>query len=164
MEPTQTEMCKCGHTDHWHGDGGAGSCEFDGDCTCWRFRPKPTAVDLFREYRLDWEAALNPCMMCLLENCPDSEKVALHALFDSYMEEGHESPPYSPVQCRRLADKMQSIMDRVKADPAVMADDDQRAAKWRDTPWWRKRWSRFRLWWFLFRLRVQRIGKKARWE
>lgn len=30
-------ICGCGHLDRWHGHGGKGSCEHDGECGCERF-------------------------------------------------------------------------------------------------------------------------------
>lgn len=105
-----------------------------------------TADDLFDEYVKDWNAALNPCMACLLERCPEDELPALNALIDYYLSSDGscKTPPYSPVQARRLHEKMRPIFERVENDPAWMAMQDQYDAAWRDKPWWRKAWIRTR--------------------
>jgi hypothetical protein len=125
-----------------------------------------TAVALFTEYRKDWDAALNPCIHCLYESCPESEQPALQALLDHYLDsdEGFKTPPYSPVQMRRQQEKLKPLMDRVMNDPAWIANEDQMKAAWRDKPWWRKRWSRLRFRGFMWKLRLSLIGKKPPWE
>lgn len=128
-----------------------------------------TAVTLFDEYVRDHRAALEPCICCLLEKCPPSELPALNALLDHHLETDYARPPYSPVQQRRLMEKIEPIVDRAMRDPAVMADQDQRDARWRDTPWIVKRWRRTRFFvrWTL-RLRLQWMlwhrWQKQPWE
>lgn len=126
-----------------------------------------TAVELFTDYEKDWAAALEPCISCLLERCPDDERPALNALLERHLDTC-PMPPYSPVQTRRLMEKTQVIVDRVMNDPAVMAQQDQYDAKWRDTPWLLKRWRRLQFWWLWgVRLRLARVRHWRRpkpWE
>lgn len=125
-----------------------------------------TAVALFAEYRKDHQAALEPCMMCMFEKCPEAEREKLDALVESFYEDvSRPHPPYSPVQMRRIHEKMAPIFDRAMQDPAVIAAEDQRKALWRDTAWWRKRWLRVRFMvrWTLY-LRVRNLWCKKPWE
>lgn len=64
----------------------------------------PTAASLYEEFRRDWNAALSPCVACLLARCPAGEVDALHELLDAGLTE-LSTPPYSPVQLRRLAER-----------------------------------------------------------
>jgi hypothetical protein len=121
-----------------------------------------TAVELFQEFKLDYEAALNPCMICLFEKCPEEEQGKLDALLEAY--DLFPSPPYSPVQLRRIEQKMAPIVERAMADPAVIASEDQRAATWRDTPWWRKAYRRARFRAFVWKLRLRGLGRRKPWE
>jgi hypothetical protein len=124
-----------------------------------------TAVGLFVEYKRDEEAALNPCTHCLIEKCPEDEREKLFALLEAWTEdEGYRSPPYSPVQLRRIQAKLQPIDEQVHNDPAVIAAEDQIAAAWRDKPWWRKRISRAKFSLFAWRMRLSIIGRKKPWE
>lgn len=52
--------CACGHTAHWHGHSGTGSCEHDGECRCERFTalPDQSGADLIaaeRQRQMDVE-------------------------------------------------------------------------------------------------------------
>lgn len=40
--PNPECVCVCGHTGHWHGYGGAGSCEYNSDCGCEALRLAPS--------------------------------------------------------------------------------------------------------------------------
>lgn len=123
----------------------------------------PTAIDLFDDYRRDWEAALNPCLDCLLRSCPESEREALHALVENHLMTA-ATPPYSPVQMRRTREKVAPIVDRVMSEPWFVAEMDQNAAAWRDKPWFKKAWHRARFYATITRLRwrIRRRGKP--WE
>lgn len=104
-----------------------------------------TAADLFEEYRKDHDAALEPCIYCLIDRCPPEQEEQLRALLEMWLDsDRYRTPPYSPVQSRRLQERIQPLLDRVLHDPAVVAHEDQMNAAWRDKPWWRKRWSRLR--------------------
>jgi hypothetical protein len=113
-----------------------------------------TATDLFDEFRRDEEAALRPCLHCLLERCPDGERASLDTLLDDWLMSA-SSPPYSPVQLRRLSEKIMPIIERAEKDPSVIAARDQWDAEWRDVPWLAKRWRRLngrvRIGWMLWR-------------
>jgi hypothetical protein len=122
-----------------------------------------TAIELFHEYKLDYEAALEPCVFCLFEKCPEEERDELNALLEVWSDDA-PGPPLSPVQIRRLEQKMAPIVERVMADPGVMAAEDQRAATWRDTPWWRKAYRRARFRAFVWKLRLQGLGRRKPWE
>jgi hypothetical protein len=126
------------------------------------FTKPRSAVELFQEFKLDYEAALSPCMICLFEKCPEEEQGKLEALLDAY--DLFPSPPYSPVQLRRIEEKMAPLIDRAMADPAVVASEDQREALWRDTAWWKKTWSRARFRGFVWKMRVRQVGRRKPWE
>jgi hypothetical protein len=121
-----------------------------------------TAVALFTDYRKDFEAAMEPCLMCMFEKCPEPEREKLDALLEAYHDEMPRAP-YSPVQLRRIMEKMQPLYDRAMQDPGVIASEDQREARWRDTPWWRKRYLRLRFTLFALKLRLGTVGRKRPW-
>lgn len=124
-----------------------------------------TAVALFNEYAKDYEAAMGPCLLCLIEKCPEAEREKLDALLEAYHDrDDAPHPPYSPVQMRRIQAKMQPLFDRAMSDPAVMAAEDQREARWRDTPWWRKRYLRLRFTLFALKMRLRTVGRRPPWE
>lgn len=126
-----------------------------------------TATELFGEFRRDHEAALEPCVHCLFERCPPDDEEALHVLVEEYLTTAPR-PPYSPVQHRRLKERIAPIIDRVLSDPGYQAMQDQLEAGWRDKPWWRRRWIRGRsnLWmgWWRFRIWCRSVGRKKPWE
>jgi hypothetical protein len=124
-----------------------------------------TAVALFNEYVKDYEAALNPCMLCMLEKCPEAEREKLDVLLEAHLDcDDFSRPPHSPVQMRRIQAKLQPLFDQAMSDPAVIAAEDQREAHWRDTPWWRKRYLRLRFKLFALKMRLRTVGRKPPWE
>lgn len=124
-----------------------------------------TAVSLFHEYVKDHEAAMEPCLMCVIEKCPEPEREKLDALLEAYHDrDDAPRPPYSPVQVRRIMEKMAPLYERAMQDPAVIACEDQREAQWRDTPWWRKRYLRLRFKLFALKMRLGTVGRKPPWE
>jgi hypothetical protein len=42
---SETQMCACGHTAHWHTFDGTGECEHDGECLCMWFLEIASASD-----------------------------------------------------------------------------------------------------------------------
>lgn len=122
-----------------------------------------TAVSLFAEYRRDHQAALEPCLMCMFAKCPEAEQDKLDALLEVYLDDSPR-PPYSPVQVRRIMEKMQPLYDRAMQDPAVMAAEDQRDARWRDTPRWRKVYLRTNFMLFALKMRLRTVGRRSPWE
>jgi hypothetical protein len=60
-----------------------------------------TAAELFEQYRADWNAALCPCITCLLNACPEAEREALNALLGEHLATS-PTPPYSEAQLRRF--------------------------------------------------------------
>jgi hypothetical protein len=125
--------------------------------------PYRTSTDLLAEFRADWEAALCPDVGDFLVRCEPGELDAFRDLLDAYLMEA-PSPPYSPIQQRRLAEKVQPILDRAFADPAYVAAEDQRKAEWRDLPWVVKRWRRLRFAALTFRLRWQARQRPNPWD
>jgi hypothetical protein len=123
-----------------------------------------SAVELFAEYRRDHQAALEPCIHCLVERCPDEEREQLDALLDSFYSDEYRRPPYSPVQTRRIHEKLEPIFEQAMSEPSVIAALDQRDAAWRDKPIWRKMWARGRFRLYCWRLRLALFGRAKPWE
>lgn len=76
----------------------------------------PTAASLYEEFRRDWNAALRPCVTCLLARCPAGEVDALHERLEAGLTE-LPTPPYSLVQRRRLAERVELILEHARRGP-----------------------------------------------
>lgn len=64
-----------------------------------------TAAELFEQYRRDWDAALCPCIACLLNACPEGEREALNALLGEHLATS-STPPWSAAQLARFEERV----------------------------------------------------------
>lgn len=71
-----------------------------------------TAAELFDAYHRDWDAALCPCITCLLNACPEGEREALNALLDEHLATS-PTPPWSPPQIARFEERVAAALGRV---------------------------------------------------
>lgn len=123
-----------------------------------------TPTELAQEFAADYRAALNPCICCAMDYFDGEDERQEVADLIEVLLTNAESPPYSPVQMRRIEERMQPIFDRAMKDPAVVADRDQREAEWRDKPRRVKLWYAIRWRMLCLRMRLSLVGKKPRWE
>jgi len=68
-----------------------------------------TPEDLFDEFSADWEAALCPSLCEFIEQCHPERRDDLIGTIDIYLEHA-PTPPYSPVQQRRIGEKIKGRM------------------------------------------------------
>jgi hypothetical protein len=132
-----------------------------------------TAMDLFEDFKLEWEHALNPCMSCLLARAEatlsETEQDTLSVLLDEYLTTV-ATPGYSPLQMRGLKIKIDPVIDRAMRDPSWTAAMDQHQAEWRDKPWWKRRWLRLHFRFYEYRIglrgpmKLKRRLEKQPWE
>jgi hypothetical protein len=111
----------------------------------------PTVHDLAESYVRDERAALRPCLDCAIRGLDDDEREAFFTYVEAAMQGDPTSPPFSPVQQRRISEKLGPLIDSVMSDPSVIAARDQDQAAFRDTPWWKRRYFRARLRWAEYR-------------